>query len=144
MDKPLLVEGPAGVGKTDLARALAEALGRSMVRLQCYEGLDEAKALYEWDYPKQMLFTQLVRESVAGQTAGAKTLGGSDGPDRRRRRGLLRTEVPSGAPVARARSRVTRRWCSSSTRSTAPTPSSRRSCWSSWPSDRSRSPRSAP
>ncbi len=74
MDKPLLVEGPAGVGKTDLARALAEALGRSMVRLQCYEGLDEAKALYEWDYPKQMLFTQLVRESVAGQTAGAKTL----------------------------------------------------------------------
>src|SRR5262249_28264464 len=49
MSRPLLVEGPAGVGKTDLARACAEALGRRLIRLQCYEGLDEAKALYEWD-----------------------------------------------------------------------------------------------
>ena len=68
-DRPLLVEGPAGVGKTDLARALAETLGRPLVRLQCYEGLDEAKALYEWDYAKQMLYTQLLatrsREEIA-------------------------------------------------------------------------------
>jgi MoxR-like ATPase len=74
LERPLLVEGPAGVGKTDLARALAEALPRELVRLQCYEGLDEARALYEWDYAKQMLYTQLLREAVASQAAGASTL----------------------------------------------------------------------
>jgi MoxR-like ATPase len=74
LERPLLVEGPAGVGKTDLARALAEALSRDLLRLQCYEGLDEAKALYEWDYAKQMLYTQLLRDAVAAQTAGATSL----------------------------------------------------------------------
>src|ERR1700678_3973348 len=74
MKRPLLLEGPAGVGKTDLARAAAEALGRPVIRLQCYEGLDEAKALYEWDYAKQMLYTQLLREAVGTRTAGATTL----------------------------------------------------------------------
>ena len=71
MERPLLLEGPAGVGKTDLARAAAEALGRPLVRLQCYEGLDEAKALYEWDYAKQMLYTQLLRDAIAREVAGA-------------------------------------------------------------------------
>jgi MoxR-like ATPase len=56
--KPVLVEGPAGVGKTELAKALAEVMGRPLVRLQCYEGLDEAKALYEWNYKKQLLRIQ--------------------------------------------------------------------------------------
>jgi len=74
LERPMLVEGPAGVGKTDLARALAEALSRELIRLQCYEGLDEAKALYEWDYAKQMLYTQLLREAVGTRTAGATTL----------------------------------------------------------------------
>jgi MoxR-like ATPase len=75
LERPLLIEGPAGVGKTDLARAAAEALGRPLVRLQCYEGLDEAKALYEWDYAKQMLYTQLLRDVVAQEVAGAGSIG---------------------------------------------------------------------
>src|SRR5436189_4489702 len=58
LGKPVLVEGPAGVGKTELAKALSRYLDRALVRLQCYEGLDEAKALYEWNYRKQPLRTQ--------------------------------------------------------------------------------------
>jgi MoxR-like ATPase len=69
-----MLEGPAGVGKTDLARAAAECLGRPLVRLQCYEGLDEAKALYEWDYAKQMLYTQLLRDAIAREVSGATTI----------------------------------------------------------------------
>jgi MoxR-like ATPase len=58
LGKPVLVEGPAGVGKTELAKAISRATGRSLIRLQCYEGLDEAKALYEWNYRKQLLRIQ--------------------------------------------------------------------------------------
>ena len=58
LDKPILVEGPAGVGKTELAKSLARVTGRDLIRLQCYEGLDEAKALYEWNYKKQLLRIQ--------------------------------------------------------------------------------------
>jgi MoxR-like ATPase len=64
MNRPILVEGPAGVGKTELAKVLAEALARPLIRLQCYEGLDEAKALYEWKYAKQLLYTQILRERI--------------------------------------------------------------------------------
>lgn len=75
LQKPILVEGPAGVGKTELAKALAEALGREFIRLQCYEGLDEAKALYEWEYAKQLLYTQLLKDKIGEMVAGAGTLG---------------------------------------------------------------------
>jgi MoxR-like ATPase len=64
LGKPILVEGPAGVGKTELARALSRYLGRELVRLQCYEGLDEAKALYEWNYRKQLLRIQAEAEGA--------------------------------------------------------------------------------
>jgi MoxR-like ATPase len=74
LEKPILVEGPAGVGKTELARAFAEATGRTLLRLQCYEGLDEAKALYEWEYAKQLLYTQLLKDKIAEMIAGTGTL----------------------------------------------------------------------
>jgi len=64
LEKPLLFEGPAGTGKTELAKALAGGLGAPLIRLQCYEGLDEAKALYEWEYGKQLLFTQILRDTI--------------------------------------------------------------------------------
>ncbi len=64
LGKPALVEGPAGVGKTELAKAWAKATGKRLIRLQCYEGLDESKALYEWEYAKQMLYTQLLRDKL--------------------------------------------------------------------------------
>src|SRR5919206_516102 len=67
LGKPILVEGPAGVGKTELARALATYLDRKLVRLQCYEGLDEAKALYEWNYRKQLLRIQAEAEGAGWQ-----------------------------------------------------------------------------
>ncbi|NKQ35597.1 MAG: MoxR family ATPase [Chloroflexi bacterium] len=62
--KPILAEGPAGVGKTELAKAWAASLDMPLIRLQCYEGLDESKALYEWEYAKQMLYTQLLRDTL--------------------------------------------------------------------------------
>lgn len=80
LDKPVLVEGPAGVGKTELAKVISQALGREMIRLQCYEGLDEAKALYEWEYSKQLLYTQILKDKVSETIADAANL--ADAADR--------------------------------------------------------------
>jgi MoxR-like ATPase len=74
LNKPVLVEGPAGVGKTELAKVVASAVGRQMIRLQCYEGLDESKALYEWEYAKQLLYTQMLRDKISDVIAGTKNL----------------------------------------------------------------------
>ncbi len=74
LQKPVLVEGPAGVGKTELAQSLARGLDLPLVRLQCYEGLDEAKALYEWKYAKQLLYTQILKEKIADLTGETGSL----------------------------------------------------------------------
>ena len=74
LEKPVLIEGPAGVGKTELAKAVAAATRSQLIRLQCYEGLDEAKALYEWEYSKQLLYTQILKERFSDVMSGAKTV----------------------------------------------------------------------
>jgi MoxR-like ATPase len=74
LEKPLLIEGPPGVGKTELAKATAALTGKPLIRLQCYEGLDEAKALYEWKYGKQLLYTQVLKEKLGDLLAGAQGL----------------------------------------------------------------------
>src|SRR6202047_3687263 len=86
LGKPVLVEGPAGVGKTQLAKSLADFLDRRLVRLQCYEGLDEAKALYEWNYRKQLLRIQAESEGAGWEAVQEDIFG---------------EEVPLGRPLRR-------------------------------------------
>lgn len=74
LEKPILIEGPAGVGKTELAKVVSAALGLNLIRLQCYEGLDEAKALYEWEYAKQLLYTQILKDKISEVIGGAASL----------------------------------------------------------------------
>jgi MoxR-like ATPase len=74
LKRPILVEGPAGVGKTYLATALHRATSRPLIRLQCYEGLDESKSIYEWEYAKQLLYTQILREKIGEVLEGSETL----------------------------------------------------------------------
>ncbi|MCD6060203.1 MAG: ATPase [Moraxellaceae bacterium] len=74
LEKPVLVEGPPGVGKTELAKAASALFDRTLIRLQCYEGLDEAKALYEWKYGKQLLYTQVLKEQLGDVLRGAQGL----------------------------------------------------------------------
>lgn len=74
LGKPLLVEGPPGVGKTEIAKTLSGALKRRLIRLQCYEGLDESKALYEWEYTKQLLYTQMLKDRIGDLLVGTATL----------------------------------------------------------------------
>ena len=74
LEKPILIEGPPGVGKTELANTAAMYFKKEMIRLQCYEGLDESKALYEWRYGKQLLYTQILKEQMQEVLEGAKGL----------------------------------------------------------------------
>jgi MoxR-like ATPase len=74
LQKPILIEGPAGVGKTELAKVLAHALQLDLIRLQCYEGLDESKALYEWEYAKQLLYTQILKDKISEVIGGSASL----------------------------------------------------------------------
>jgi MoxR-like ATPase len=74
LEKPILIEGPAGVGKTEVAKVVAQALGFDLIRLQCYEGLDEAKALYEWEYAKQLLYTQILKDKISEILGSATSL----------------------------------------------------------------------
>ena len=74
LQKPVLVEGPAGVGKTDLGKVLAASLDHDLIRLQCYEGLDEGKALYEWEYAKQLLYTQILKDKISEVLVGTQGL----------------------------------------------------------------------
>src|SRR2546428_10599492 len=74
MGRPVLIEGPAGVGKTELAKTLSDITSRPLIRLQCYEGLDEGKALYEWKYAKQLLYTQLLKDRIGELIADAPSL----------------------------------------------------------------------
>lgn len=77
LEKPVLVEGPAGVGKTELAKCIASALNIELIRMQCYEGLDEAKALYEWEYAKQLLYTQILKDKLSEVMGSESTLSGA-------------------------------------------------------------------
>jgi len=74
LQKPILIEGPPGVGKTELAKKTAEYLSTPLIRMQCYEGLDEAKALYEWKYGKQLLYTQVLKDQLGDVMRGARGL----------------------------------------------------------------------
>ncbi len=77
LEKPVLIEGPPGVGKTELANTMAMITGQELIRLQCYEGLDEAKALYEWKYGKQLLYTQILKEKLGELLEGTQGLDGA-------------------------------------------------------------------
>jgi len=79
LQKPVVVEGPAGVGKTELAKSLAQWLDLPLIRMQCYEGLDESKALYEWKYGKQLLYTQILRNKIGSVIGDADDLGAALG-----------------------------------------------------------------
>ena len=96
LERPLLIEGAAGVGKTEVAKVMARALGRELVRLQCYEGMDETKALYEWNYQKQLLTIQV--KMGTGEVETSELTGSLFGEEYLLERPLLRS-IRSPEPV---------------------------------------------
>ena len=112
LQKPVLVEGMAGVGKTELALATAALLDLPLIRLQCYEGLDESKALYEWKYGKQLLYTQILKDRMGERLADAPDMASGHGPAARHGRPVLLRAVPGAAAAAARRcSRRAARCC---------------------------------
>jgi hypothetical protein len=118
--KPVLIEGPAGMGKTELAKAVARCLNRELIRLQCYEGLDEAKALYDWEYAKQLLYTQMVKEKIGDAVAGARSIAEAVDRIAAQEDAFFRSGSSSRGRCCR-RSALRSRSCCSSTRWTSPT-----------------------
>ena len=145
LEKPVLVEGPAGTGKTELAKSVAALTGARLVRLQCYEGLDEAKALYEWDYRKQLLRIQAGAAYSGPGGRAAMVQRAWTRPARAGRRSRTTSSASTTCSPARCWRRSARRSpsCCSSTRSTGWTSRPRRCCWRSCRTTRSRSPSSA-
>ncbi|BDH55338.1 hypothetical protein MTP03_02770 [Tsukamurella sp. PLM1] len=132
LDRPLLLEGPAGVGKTELAKTLAEVSGRRLIRLQCHEGLDDSRALYEWDYARQLLHVQMLRDRIGAELSGFESLADASAHLAAQDFGLYSETFLAARPCWRRSSRRSR-WCSSSTRSTARRSRWRRYCWRSSP-----------